>query len=343
MKIQMLVLANSKKSGGRCLAGINTQTLQWVRPISDNLHCEVPTTNTLNKQTNKQIRPLDIIELEITEHRPLKYQRENWLCRPDSISLKGSVSIESFYPKLIPQIESTNWFLADTSTKIDPDVYKRYTTNAPSLALIEVANAKLFHNHHGGRRISFHHGGTNWDLPFTDDFYEGDDSDLGLSLLCISVGEEWKPNWETSAKTWHYKLVAGLISLPTTMHLVELVEAPSVDSLLSSCERLFRFVPKVVNERQKPTRFASGGWVYQNRVSLSCPTCGNPNLLVFRKHFRKFARDMHYWGIVCSACKKAKDSKDFPKDLIKQITLELEDSSPITDTCSACVSNLKNY
>ena len=325
------------------MAGINTQTLQWVRPITDSLHCEVPLTSTLNMDTNKQIRPLDIIELEITEYLPLKYQRENWLCRPDTIVPKGSVSVESVYSKLIPQIESKTWFLADASTKIDPDVYKRYTTNAPSLALIEVANGTLFHNHHGARRISFHHGGTNWDLPFTDDFYEGGDADFGLSLLCISVGEEWKPNWETSAKTWHYKLVAGLISLPSTGHLVKNDQAPNVDSLLSFCERLFKFIPEVVNERQKPARFASSGWVYQNRVSLSCPTCDNPNLLVFRKHFRKFAREMHYWGIVCSVCKKARDSKDFSKDFIQQITVELENSSPIADTCGTCVSNLKNY
>ena len=343
MKIQMLVLANSKKSGGRCLAGIDTQTLQWVRPITDNLHCEVPTKNTLNKETDKQLRPLDIIELEITEHHPLKYQRENWLCRPESISSQGSVSIESYYSRLIPEIESRTWFLTDTDVKIDPDVYKRYKTNAPSLALIEVASAKLFHNHHGSRRISFHHGEANWDLPFTDDFYEGDDSDLGRTLLCLSIGEEWKPNWETSTKTWHYKLVAGLISLPATSCLVTPVGVPSVDSLNAICERLFKFIPKIIDERQKPIRFASSGWAYQNRASLNCPSCGNSYLMVFRKHFKKFAKDMHYWGIVCSICKDAKDSKDFSRDFIRRIALELEDSSPIANTCGVCISNLKNF
>jgi len=343
MKIQLLVLANSKKSGGRCLAGIDTQTLQWVRPITDSLHCEVPTINTLNRETDKQLRPLDLIELEITEYHPLKYQRENWLCKPESIASQGSASIESFYSRLIPEIESKTWFLTDLDVKIDPDVYKRYKTDAPSLALIEVAKAKLFHNRHGSRRISFQHGKTNWDLPFTDDFHEGVDADLGRSLLCLSIGEEWKPSWEPSTKTWHYKLVAGLISLPAESQLVSIVGAPNADSLLSSCERLFKFVPEVIEERQKHVRFASNGWVYQNRVSLGCPTCSNSNILVFRKHFRKFAKEMHYWGIVCSVCKNAKDSKDFPKDFIKQISLELEDSSPIASTCGVCLSNLKNY
>lgn len=325
------------------MAGIDTQTLQWVRPITDNLHREVPTQNTLNTEKDKQLRPLDIIELEVIEHRPLKHQRENWLCKPESISSKGSVSIESFYSRLIPEIESTTWFLADSEVKIDPDVYKRYKTNAPSLALIEVASAKLFHNNYGSRRIAFRHEEANWDLPFTDDFYEGNDSDLGPSLMCLSIGEEWKPNWETSTKTWHYKLVAGLISLPAKSHLVPPVGVPSADSLNAICQRLFKFMPKSIDERQKPIRFASSGWTYQNRASLNCPTCGNSNLMVFRKHFKKFAKDLHYWGIVCSVCKDAKDSKDFSREFIRRITLELEDISPIANKCLVCISNLKNF
>jgi hypothetical protein len=347
MKIQLLVLANSKKAGGRCLAGIDTQTLQWIRPITDHQHCEVPTAFTLNKETNRQLRPLDLIEIEITEPLPLKYQRENWLCKPESIIPKGTLTLDKAYPKLIPEIELTTWFLADSEVKINPEVYKRYKTNAPSLALIEVPKVKLFHNRHGSRRISFVHGRTAWDLPFTDDYYEGADSDLGRSLLCLSIGEEWKPNWEPTDKKWHYKLVAGLIVLPGTRNLVEPsgapVGAPSADSLMSFCERLFKFIPGIKEDRQKPLRFASSGWVYQNRVSLNCPTCNNPNLLVFRKHFKKFAKDMHYWGIVCSVCRDAKDSKDFTKDFIKKVGLELEETTPIGENCGICISNSKNY
>ena len=343
MKIQMLVLANSKKAGGRCLAGIDTKTLKWIRPITDQLHCEVPAKNTLNKTTKNQFRPLDVIEIELIEPRPLKYQRENWLCKPESIQTVNSINVQKIYPKLIPEIEFATWFLRDPEIKINPDDYKRYKTNAPSLALIEVSSAKLFHNRHNSRRISFTHGKTKWDLPFTDDFYEGADSDLGRSLLCLSIGEEWKPNWEPSNKTWHYKLVAGLIALPTKINLNAPTGEPSADSLLSSCERLFNFVPETLEHRQKPMRFASSGWVYQDRVSTNCPTCNNPSLMVFRKHLKMFAKDMHYWGIVCSVCKDARDSKDFDKHFTKQINLELEKSSPIVNICRICISKSKNY
>jgi bacterioferritin-associated ferredoxin len=52
---------------------------------------------------------------------------------------------------------------------------------------------------------------------------------------------------------------------------------------------------------------------------------------------------MHYWGIVCSVCRDAKDSKDFTKDFIKKVGLELEETTPIGENCGICISNSKNY
>ena len=140
-----------------------------------------------------------------------------------------------------------------------------------------------------------------------------------------------------------YKLVAGLIALPIKINFNAPTGEPSADSLLSSCERLFNFVPETLEHRQKPMRFASSVWVYQDRVSTNCPTCNNQSLMVFRKHLKMFAKDMHYWGIVCSVCKDARDSKDFDKHFTKQINLELEKSSPIVNICRICISKSKNY
>lgn len=343
MKIQMLVLANSKKAGGRCLAGINTQTLELIRPVTEQLHYEIPAIYTLNKKTNNQIRPLDLIEIELIEPKPLKYQRENWLCRPETIAILDTFKIENFYTKLIPEIESATWFLKDSSVKVDPVDYKNYKTDAPSLALIKVEKAKLFHKNQKSRRIAFRYAKTNWDLPFTDDFYDRRDSELSESLLCLSIGEEWKSDWDTSNKTWHYKLVAGLIELPTLSNSVSVRSKLYEDSLLSICGRLFHFIPDVMEIRQKPIRFASKGWVYQNGVSILCPECNGQSIQVFRKHLKKFGRDLHYWGIVCTLCKNAKDSKDFSKDFIKAINFELEYSKPIKNSCLVCVSNVKNF
>jgi hypothetical protein len=343
MKIKLLVLANSKKVGGRCLAGIDLKTLEWVRPVTTNTHHEIPTGNTLNLETKVHYKPLDLIEIEIVESRPLKYQRENRLCRPESITPLGSKTIQDVYSELIPKIESKPWFLIESAARIDPETYRNYKNDAPSLALIQVPRAKLSHNRYGSRRLSFKHYGIDWDLPFTDDFYGGTDSELGPSLLCLSIGEEWKPNWDQTNKTWHYKLVAGIISLPNSKPADMRIEHLSADSLLSSCNRLFDFIPEITADRQKPVRFGSRGWIYQNRVSTYCPICATPSLLIFRKHFKKFAKVMHYWGIVCSVCKNAKDSKDFTRDFVKKIDLELEQSKPIAGICETCISDAGNY
>lgn len=34
--IRMICLANSRKIGGRCVAGIDVNTGEWVRPVRDN-------------------------------------------------------------------------------------------------------------------------------------------------------------------------------------------------------------------------------------------------------------------------------------------------------------------
>jgi len=96
MKIQMLVLANSKKAGGRCLAGINTQTLELIRPVTEQLHYEIPAIYTLNKKTNNQIRPLDLIEIEL--------KRQNSFTKiknPDGLHLDMQKQIGIFHLLMI--------------------------------------------------------------------------------------------------------------------------------------------------------------------------------------------------------------------------------------------------
>jgi hypothetical protein len=341
MKIQMLVLANSKKPGGRCLAGIRTDTLDWIRPVTTSSHNEMPTQSCINSITAEPLRPLDLIEIEITEPLPLKYQRENWLSSPSSITYSRKVSIESALPKLETKIDKMPWFLKDGTTKIDPADYRKYKTDAPSLALIEVASAELVHNQRGSRRIHFKHGSKNWDLPFTDDYFQGEDGTLERSLLCLSIGEEWQGSYGTSDQGWHYKLVAGLVKLPADTALTP--AAGFADSLIAICERLFNFTPKVSDDRNQLGRFSTSGWFYQDLAPINCALCGNPGLMVFRKHFKKYAKEMHYWGIVCGSCKTGSDSKVFPKKFIRQLDESLESIRPVSSCCHDCISNVKNF
>ena len=79
--MKIVVLANSFKEGGRCLAGVeldnNNNPIfvnnrpKWIRPICNTAHCEVPNEIALPYQI------LDIIEINNIIVKPDFYQTEN--------------------------------------------------------------------------------------------------------------------------------------------------------------------------------------------------------------------------------------------------------------------------
>jgi hypothetical protein len=81
MKKRIICLANSRKHLHRCVAGIeytSPNTYRWVRPIGDrNGHGVSEQEITL--EDGAQPRPLDVLEIGLTEWRPDGHQRENYL------------------------------------------------------------------------------------------------------------------------------------------------------------------------------------------------------------------------------------------------------------------------
>lgn len=75
-EVDLLVLASSRKGGGRCVAGYDFAGARWIRPVSglpDGAlmleHCEVD---------GDWPQVLDIVRVHIDEPRPLAWQPENW-------------------------------------------------------------------------------------------------------------------------------------------------------------------------------------------------------------------------------------------------------------------------
>ena len=64
---EILCLANSKKLGGRCLAGLSWPDLQtWIRPVERaREHGEIPSNRTQvdSPEGRRWIRPLDVINV----------------------------------------------------------------------------------------------------------------------------------------------------------------------------------------------------------------------------------------------------------------------------------------
>ena len=71
---EILCLANSKKLGGRCLAGLSWPDLQtWIRPVDPTReHGEIPlkSVQVNSPEGRRSIRPLDVINVDLIEADP---------------------------------------------------------------------------------------------------------------------------------------------------------------------------------------------------------------------------------------------------------------------------------
>jgi hypothetical protein len=73
--MEIICLANSYKHHERCIAGIDRESGQWVRPISELEDGRIPLDNNFI-QTSK-IRILDILSIPIDSERKSGYEIEN--------------------------------------------------------------------------------------------------------------------------------------------------------------------------------------------------------------------------------------------------------------------------
>ena len=82
---RIVCLANSRKMGGRCVAGKevldNRRPGRWVRPVSDREHEEV-SVDERRLEHGSEPQVLDVIDVPVLSARPQGYQQENWLLDP---------------------------------------------------------------------------------------------------------------------------------------------------------------------------------------------------------------------------------------------------------------------
>jgi tetratricopeptide (TPR) repeat protein len=108
------------------------------------------------------------------------------------------------------------------------------------------------------------------------------------------------------------------------------------DSLLDLVVKDEGFTPEVEDLRQMIPRFKSGGWFLQGLCNIPCPNCEKVAIHSYRKHFKRYGKEMHYWGLVCDICKTAKDSQNFEKKVFSSISADFEKNFPVVELCSYC-------
>src|SRR3989338_6767673 len=83
---EIIILANSIKKGGHCIAGIDRQTDEWIRPVSR-------ANRAIPGYVAEQIKLLDIVNIPLESDRPIdRYQRENRFVASMDWEIVGRVS-----------------------------------------------------------------------------------------------------------------------------------------------------------------------------------------------------------------------------------------------------------
>lgn len=80
MPKEIIILAKSFKRGGYCIAGIDTETGEWIRPISDDAYNEgaVPRKDIIYPN-GEELEIFDKVSIELISYSPTKAQPENYV------------------------------------------------------------------------------------------------------------------------------------------------------------------------------------------------------------------------------------------------------------------------
>lgn len=220
MKKYFICLANSKKYGERCVAGIEITKNEcygytivkignkpkWIRPVTEEEYGQIPSNLV------KTINLLDIVEIDVIEDAPNGYQSENIKFNSYSLKVVGKINNSFGSLDLLSDNQQPNLF-GNKGKAIRSDIID---TIDKSLTLIKVNNAVVYIRKEFEKeqyRLKFTFNSVNYDLPITDiKFLEKCSNSTSVTIdepikdniyLAISLGIEHDG--------WYYKLVAGVI------------------------------------------------------------------------------------------------------------------------------------
>ena len=198
MADKFLILANSMKQGGRCLAGIlnpYSASHRWCRlvatPQGDALNSNIP---VVNKTKLGNLNPLDIIDINLGSSCPLQEQPENIIlnCSRNIIYIKTET--KPFITQYI-QTPTDIWGI-DSVSEI-----KHF---GPSLLLLKINNPKKSTSF-DRPSLYFNYNGKYYNIRCTvDNFvYMDIPEHQDDCIVCISPGVKFNDAY--------YKFVAGII------------------------------------------------------------------------------------------------------------------------------------
>ena len=210
---EIICLANSFREGGRCVAGIDTATGNWIRPVPKSGGA-IPTSRlTFNGQS---LEVLDIIQLDVKPQKQItKFQRENYVVTNWDWKIVGKAKPG----ELLNYCDDGNPILFTDNDRVSPKLLEKLSGDKwESLRLVQPRNVKCEPVYKSGQwRARFKDSAGNeyalkvTDLIICDRLNDGEDINSDC-ILTISLGEPWEPP-DKSIPEHCYKLVAAAIEV----------------------------------------------------------------------------------------------------------------------------------
>ncbi len=217
---QIICLANSWKHGERCIAGIDIQTKNWVRPIYDRLKggCIPKKVRLLN---GKEPQILDVIDIPLNQNIfPSSYALENRPILPgiwEKIGIVRAAQMIKCSQINVPILHNSDRYVTVTYLESLPFLERR------TIQLTYTSKLKITSELKSDGR-------TKWKGTLINDFgYKLEDASItdpefvkrlesgyrpqNACLVTVSLSLPFRPheNWEGDAPCW--KLIAGVIEL----------------------------------------------------------------------------------------------------------------------------------
>ena len=208
---EIVCLANSIKHGERCIAGIDRQTKEWVRPVSGRSDGAV-TEAERQYFEGREPQLLDRMSVPLRCARPKGFQCENWLIDSswDWVKL-GRVGWDVLTE--LEEFPEDLWTAGYPECPHNDRVPVRYLSgSAGSLKLVRVDGLEIIRPSGSKPRVwaEFQYAGLRYKLSVTDPAWRRTvqpgvprSEKVGESFLTVSLGEPFKE--------FSYKLVAAIM------------------------------------------------------------------------------------------------------------------------------------
>jgi hypothetical protein len=231
---RIIVLANSIKRGGRCVAGREVEGKEamvgnWLRPISDESEGELMSRHMVTAN-GSPLEVLDIVDVPLDHHANDKCHPEDWvLATSEPWRHRKKFPVNDVIG--LGEKPRDLWLEPRSNTDRVTCDFLQHRTQHQSLYLLRPKNLRVrlwreFNQYKGYKqkktRAIFSYGGAEFDLSLTDpiattryctDFPTADEPAREFTfpfqdncLMCVSL--------TPVLKGYHYKVVATVLGLP---------------------------------------------------------------------------------------------------------------------------------